>query len=145
MPHFFDSSALAKLFIIEAGSAGVADIFQRSDEVLVSSIALLEVRTAIRRRELEGDLNAATAIQALRRLEAALTQATVLHVCDLPDALVEHVIDTHRSRALDAIQLASAIHLRGSRQPTVFVSADGRLLRSALAEGFVTVDAATLP
>ncbi len=59
-------------------------------------------------------------------------------------SMVEAIIDRHRLRTLDAIQLSSALLAVGGQPQVVFVSADVRLLRAAQSEGLAALDPTTL-
>lgn len=138
--YFLESSAFAKLFVFEHGSEA---LIRRLDEIddshtLISSLASLEVRSAIRRRERAGEIlpsDAKTALLALseeivRIVEQPLSQA-VIDVARL-------VLDSHPLRALDALHLATCIVTRDTLQISdiCFVSSDDALLKAADAEQF---------
>jgi len=112
-----------------------------TEQKAISSLTELEVRSAIRRRERSGDLseeNASIALVALAR------ELTALHVEDITGAVLQAaatVIDDQGLRALDAIQLATALHAKRSPDAAAefqFVGSDERLLRAAEAEGLNT-------
>jgi predicted nucleic acid-binding protein len=112
----------------------------------VSVLALIEVRSAIRRRQRTGDIStvdAELAIAALvnesrRVIEQPITAVVVQHASAL--------VDRQDLRALDSLQLASALVARGSLQENdriQFIASDQKLLSAAKAEGFDVWDPAS--
>lgn len=107
---------------------------------LISSLASIEVHSAVRRRERLGELSpedAAVALAILATETAAMTEQTV------NPPVVEtarRMIDDHALRALDAIQLGSCWVARAASGITdvVFVASDAALLSAAANEGFQT-------
>ena len=121
------------------------DLFDRSEDhaLLVSVLAAVEVRSAIRRRQRAGDLDAtdadlavATLIQETGRIvEHPVTSSTLAEASGL--------IDRHGLRALDSIQLAAALVARTGlpgNDSLRFVASDRRLLDAAKREGFIVWD-----
>jgi predicted nucleic acid-binding protein len=105
----------------------------------ISVLALIEVRSAIRRRQRAGDIStvdADSAVAALigesrRLLEHPVTQVVMEHASAL--------VDRQDLRALDSLQLASALVARNSLQEDDrirFIASDQKLLKAAQAEGF---------
>lgn len=140
--YFADTSALAKRYLAEIGSRWVVSwiIPSANNVIVVSELVFVEMRSLLERRVREKSLSATNA--------AILKSNFLLHYGNeyLPVLLDTHIVeeaarlaDTHPLRALDAIQLASAIHavnLLG--ESMTFVSADKNLLTAATAEGFTT-------
>jgi len=131
--------------VSESGSQNLIDFFTRSEDstLFVSVLAAVEVRSAIRRRQFAGDIdenNAAIAIGTLiqetgRIIEHPITAPVIAEVTGL--------VDRHGLRALDSIQLATALVARGpvsDLQPVTFVASDHKLLKAAELEGFQTWD-----
>ncbi len=139
---FVDTSALAKRYLAEVGSMWTLSWIEPAagNVTFVSELAVVEMRSLLERRVRE---------KALALAGAAVLKADfLLHYSKqyLPVLLDTNIIqaagrltDTHPLRALDAIQIASALHavnLLG--EPMTFVSADKNLLTAASAEGFTT-------
>lgn len=121
------------------------DFFTRGEDstLFVSVLAAVEVRSAIRRRQFAGDIDendAAIAIGTLvqetgRIIEHPITAPVIAEATGL--------VDRHGLRALDSIQLATALVARGpvgDSQPVTFVASDHKLLKAAALEGFQTWD-----
>ena len=116
------------------------------NEKIVTSLTSVEVRSAIRRRQHAGDIpwtDAESAVVALveevrRMVEHPITSV----VLEESSAL----IDRRNLRALDAIQLATALLARKflpDGDSILFVGSDTKLLEAAVAEGFAIWNPAT--
>jgi predicted nucleic acid-binding protein len=116
-------------------------VFTRVEDrrLFVSVLASIEVRSAVRRRQFAGDIDVTDAALVV----AALNQET--------GRIIEHqltanvfaeasgLVDRYSLRALDSLQLATAIVAQqtlADRSPVVFVASDQKLLQVAEAEGF---------
>ena len=138
--YFIESSAFVKLFVAELGSQHMVRLVESSEDAsrMASSLALVEVRSAIRRRQRSGEIREVDADAALSALDSEWRR-----LIDHPvtSAVIGHslaLIDRRYLRALDALQLASAIAARDSMVKHValtFVCSDERLLAAAQAEG----------
>ena len=134
-PLYCDTSALAKLFLPEAGSSDLNSQLLGRDDVLVSDLALTEVASALARRARGGDLPAAIARRIYRKILATVAEGAFRRV-DL-------LASTHREaerlllanetavlRAADALHLALAL---GAGAGTL-LTYDRALTRGALAQ-----------
>lgn len=141
---FFDTSALAKRYLNEVGSAWVRAVLDpvAGHAIILNELTTVEMSSLLARRTREGSLPAETA--------AALVAGFLLHADTeyLVLPLDATVLTTARAlvgrfplRTLDAIQFASALMARSTlREPITFVSSDTHLLAAAAAEGFATED-----
>ena len=143
---FLDSSALAKRYVSEPGSAWIQAIAtsEAHNQIVIARIAWVEVLSALARRQREVSLPSADVLQAIRSFRYDLdTQYQVVEMSrQLVDAAGELVLG-HPLRAYDAVQLASALQIHAALSlaaaaPLVFVSADDRLITAAQAEGIST-------
>ena len=141
---FVDTSALAKRYVTEVGSAWVRSVLQleAGNVVIVSTVTTVELSSLLARRVREGTLPAANAV--------LLENAFLLHVEReyLVAPLDTRVLTQARAlvgiyplRTLDAIQLASA-QIAGAilSEPITFVGSDRNLLAAARAESLLTED-----
>jgi uncharacterized protein len=141
---FADTSALVKRYVPETGSTWVESWFAPASGTIVaiSELAILEILSALARRYREGSIPAAVFAQL--QIDVRFHARWVYLVIPLEGTIIAAAGDLilrHPLRSLDAIHLASAqigAQLLGAT-PT-FVSADGRLLAAATAEGFPTDD-----
>jgi uncharacterized protein len=144
---YLDTSALVKFYVREPGTETLVRLAKREHSHRFVTLALAEVefRSAVRRRERLGDLEANVAKELVERFEGHL-EARFLRqpineaVLDTAKAL----IDTYPLRAYDAVQLGGCLILRaaaGTDQP-VFVCADRGLLEIASRLRLSTLDPA---
>lgn len=138
MIEFFDTSALVKHYVREPGSAAVRVALRRRVPV-VARIAHTELASAIARLHREGALDLRRRDALLARIESDFGTFDVVELRAAVSRSAAELVCRHPLRALDALQLASALALG---RPTVrFWCADERLAAAARAEGL----RATLP
>ncbi len=141
MTHYFlESSAFAKLFVFEQGSNPLIQLLASvgDPQKMVSALASLEVRSAIRRRQREGDILPADADRAISALEAELLRIVEQPIGAAVTDIAKLVLDAHELRAMDALHLATCIAVRDTLRISdiCFVSADDALLKAARTEQF---------
>ncbi|HEV7217569.1 MAG: type II toxin-antitoxin system VapC family toxin [Terriglobales bacterium] len=136
--YYLDTSALVKLYVREPGTEQVLRLANaKGNQLAILTLAQVEIRSALRRRERAGEIASSIVIQLLERfqrhLEAVfLRQLVTEAMFDMACALV----DSHGLFTFDAVQLAGYLSLKtssGANVPT-FVSADRQLLQAAEAE-----------
>ena len=141
---YLDTSALIKLYVQEDGTARVEALTVDRDDtrVIVLDITLVESRSAVRRREREGDISTADADRILKQIEDDAAAFFLLQPST--SAVMEEaarLIDRHPLQAYDALQLAGCLvvghHAPG---PLTFVCADARLCQAAILEGVTTLN-----
>lgn len=148
--YFFDASAVVKLYVVEAGSRDVRDMLRsavveppssrvfRCDMSLPETVsALLQIErspTHARRGLSRGALR-----MLLPRVRADLTAQSPMDVLRASDCmhLAANLVERHRLRPADAVQLAAALQLRAALPEAEihFVSSDIEQGRAAEAEG----------
>jgi predicted nucleic acid-binding protein len=144
--YFFDSSALAKVFLAETGTEWMREVISTTENRFIASITGVEVVSAIARRQRTGGLSdnaAAMAISTFRQdysqgyLQVEVSDSIVIAAMDLAE--------TYGLRGYDAVQLAAAIEVN-VRAATIgltavtLVSADSKLNGAAVAEGLQVED-----
>ena len=144
MPSFYlDTSALVKLYIQEQGTAQVLELAQNLDhnQIIILDIALLESRSAVRRRERQNDISSLDASRSLTQLEEdAFSLYLVQPATPVVIQEASRLIDNHPLRAYDALQLAGCLVVRNRvTPPLTFVCADVRLCETAAFEGLPTL------
>ena len=108
----------------------------RTDRVATSRVSVIEVTSALARRQREGAFSAAARDRAVKRLNADLAACILVELSpelsvEAQDLLLRHVL-----RSGDAIQLASCLYLqREIAQRIAFAAFDDRLNQAARAEG----------
>jgi predicted nucleic acid-binding protein len=141
--YFFDSSALVKRHVKEAGSGWVRSLtrVQSGHTLYIARVTAVEITSAITRRQRGGHLSSAQAGAMFGHFRRHLAQR--YSILELTPALVDEamrLVRAHGLRAYDAVQLASAlqvdrIYRAGSLGPITLVSADQSLNDAATAEG----------
>lgn len=129
---FCDTSALLKLYIVEAGSDALRAKMIEAEAVAVCRIAWAEAYAALSRRAREVTEDAETIGHAKAALATDWPHYVILEI-DQP--LVERAgeyADTFALRGYDSIQLAAAFETgRISQSPIVFACFDSRLNKAA--------------
>ena len=135
MRILFDSSAFAKRYLAENGSAEVLEWCEKAEELAISSITIPEIFSALNRLCREGNL---TSTQYQTAKDDLLADVVDVAICDL-DAQVVHkaiqCLERSALRGMDAIHVACAMTLSVDR----FITADKRQHDAAQLAGLSTV------
>jgi predicted nucleic acid-binding protein len=143
--RYFDTSALVKQYLQEAGSKTVLELLKTGDKVYTASLTYAETHAAFSRRTREGRLTRETTRRLALRFDRDWESYDIVLMSDDVLTLARQLLYRHPLRSADAIQLASAL-LLARTAPTdrwAFVCADRRLCDAAEAEGFHPIDAAS--
>lgn len=135
MRVYFDSSAFAKRYIAESGTAEVLAWCERASELTLSIIAIPELISAFCRLQREGRLTRAQYQEIKNALMADIADALIL---DTTPEVIQHAVkalEANPLRGMDAIHLGAAIACAAD----VFVSADARQCHAAEALGLKAV------
>jgi predicted nucleic acid-binding protein len=127
---FLDSSALAKRYVKEPGSARVDEILLSASSLAISMMCLPEVVSALCRRRRERQLSAAQYRKAKEALLEDLQDASIVNVTDPVVARAVELLERWPLRSSDSLHVASAAEWGAD----LFVSADGR--QCAVARGY---------
>jgi uncharacterized protein len=138
--YFLESSAFAKLFVRKKGSEPLVQLLEQVQDSrkLVSSLASLEVRSAIRRRQRASEIPPSDVSGILIALEEEILLIVEKPISSAVIDAARRIVDIHSLRTLDALHLATCIVARDTLQVSdiCFVSADDALLQAAEAEQF---------
>jgi predicted nucleic acid-binding protein len=144
--HFFDTSALVKRYHVESGTPQVQAILATPDsESFVSRLAVVEMLSGFAGKVRTGVLSSTDYANLRRRFLADVRKRVVrpLRVLNAHYQLAGDLIGKHamsrQFRALDAIQLAVALHFHRSFPLDHFVCADQRLCDVARLEGLTVI------
>jgi hypothetical protein len=135
MRVYFDSSAFAKRYVVEAGTVEVLAWCDRATELAFSVIAVPELVSAFRRLRREGRLTEGQYLQLKGDLMADIVDAVI---CDTPPQVVQKaiaVLEAHPVRAMDAIHIGAALVCAAD----AFISADVRQCAAARLLGLQVV------
>ena len=146
--YFFDTSALVKRHVIEAGSPWVKSLVRAkaAHTLYIARITAIEVTSAITRRQRAGSLSAAQGGAILGHFRRHLTQRYVIVEVAAPLLAAGMLLARSRGlRTYDAVQLAAALEVHRDHQNAgigaiTLVSADQELNAAALAEGLIVED-----
>ena len=143
--YYVDSSALVKRYVNEVGSVWVQNITapRANNQILTSEITLLEVTSALFRKERDGEITVVDRNDALSDFWLDCSNRYVIIQLDRR-ILIEAIqlFYHHPLRAYDAVQFATAITsnqtlIANSMPVLTFVCADRRLCNFAAIEGLV--------
>lgn len=136
MNHYFDTSAIVKLYLEERGSDLLREVLAGGDPLVTSALAYVETRAAFARQHREGRLTKADVRGVVEDLEDDWGEWVRL---DLTDGVARRggaLAERHALRGADAVHLASAItYGEAATDPVTFWSDDLRLVRAARREG----------
>ena len=105
--YYLETSALVKLYVRESGTERVLALANRTTENRLAILALTQVefRSAVRRRERNGEIPPLVAIQLLKAFKRHVEQRFVSQVInDFVLDIASALVDRHALRAYDAIQ-----------------------------------------
>ena len=144
--YFLDTSALVKLYVQEPGTDQLLHLIsdQPENRFAVLAISVVEVRSAIRRRQRAGDIEASLANAVLESLQRHMESRFLRQAVN--DTVIDtalEMIDRYALRAYDAVQLAGCLVIRGAAaEAFTFVCSDHRLLEAARSEQLRVLDPA---
>ncbi len=145
--YYFDTSALLKRYVNEAGSAWVRTTFEELEtDVVVSQLTLVEAVAALARRAKGGAFRPGDGARVMQQVEVDFRQRFL--VIEVNSQLIDKAVELAKQRALrgyDALQLATALTVRSLVAPMeiMFVAADAELTVAAALEGLPSIDPAT--
>ncbi len=145
---FLDSSAVAKRYVAEAGSAWTVSLSDTGSGNIcwLAAVTRVEVVAALYRRHRLGHIGIVdTQRAAATFLHEFAVAFRVLTVDAVVLDLAVRLTGTHPLRAYDSIQLSAALRLRAEYElaglpPPVFVSSDQTLNQAAGAAGLIVED-----
>lgn len=124
---YFDTSALIKRYVREAGSAQVVALLRRHD-LLSSAITPVEIMSAVGRRRRNRELSEAAFTATVNRVRSERVHWELIEVGETVLSRAEEIVQgSVPMRSLDAVHIASLMAFQsasGIRSP--FVTSDGR-------------------
>jgi uncharacterized protein len=130
--YYFDTSALLKRYLLEAGQSTVFDLLEsQGGRVIASELVLPELSSAFRRAANAKRITMEKAHQLLGRAREDLDALSVARLDSLIITRAVHLAMQRDLRALDAIHLATALEI----ECTHIVSSDFDLLGASKREG----------
>ncbi|MBL8156050.1 MAG: type II toxin-antitoxin system VapC family toxin [Anaerolineae bacterium] len=142
MAHFYlDTSALAKRYLVETGSAWVREITESAsgNTIVVCDLTTVEFSSLLARRQREGEITPINATILQTRFLADMEREYLS--LSIEAKIIERacrLVAEYPLRTLDAIQLASALEVAQFLDDSIcFVAADVRLLNAAQSSGML--------
>jgi predicted nucleic acid-binding protein len=127
-----DTSSLVKLYVVEADSAEIRAKVNRASAVASSTVAYVELRATLSRARRERRLTPLAYRAARDQFEVDWSAMVAIELSGAIRSAAADLVERHALRALDAIHLASFVHLLQSTTDDVeFSSFDDRLTRAA--------------
>lgn len=144
--YFLDTSALVKLYVQEPGTDRLLSLISDRPEnrFAVLAISVVEIRSAIRRRQRAGDIEIEAATAILENVQSHLETRFIRQAVNetVIDTALE-MIDRYTLRAHDAVQLAGCLVLCAiTAEAFTFICSDHRLLEAARSEQLQVLDPA---
>ncbi|HYB91647.1 MAG TPA: type II toxin-antitoxin system VapC family toxin [Candidatus Binataceae bacterium] len=140
--RFWDSSALAPLFLIETSSQQVRAWYRTDPDVLVWWLSRVELFSAIARRRREDQVSPEPYRAARAQILRVWDEWSVVDAYEAVAREAERTIELYPLRAADALQLGAAlVAADGDPGSLEFVTLDRRLADAASREGFPTLGA----
>lgn len=125
MNYYYDTSALIKNYIDEAGSECVSNLLDQSDIVFVSEITLIECFSTLKRILLENLITQKDYDFVKDEIKKDFKYFTILDIeTAIPEC--ERLIDQYQLKTLDSIQLSSALNIESRLDG--FVCCDKKLI-----------------
>lgn len=139
--NYFDTSALIKLFVTEAGSPVVQALAAGESSVATSKVTYVEVHAALARKRREGYLADSKYALVTRQFDRDWLGYFKVDVKDEILLAARDLVRRYPLRGYDAVHLASALSLKNALgEGFAFAAADERLLRASRAEGLRAID-----
>jgi len=139
---FIDTSAVAKRYLLEAGSTWVRSWIEpgAGHVIVIADLTPVEMFSVLARKRRENTLSASDLTIAQTDFLGHVEREYLSVSLDAPLLTQARIlVNLYPLRALDATQLAAALRFTTMLgEPITFVSADNNLLAAAAAEGFAT-------
>lgn len=129
-----DSSAFAKIYVIEDGSEAVGRLLGNASRLGVCIILPAEILSGMNRRRRENILSERDYRKIKDRLAADVEDATVLQLTPEVMACAFRLLETNTLRAMDALHVACALQWKAD----FFATADRRQLAAAKNAGLLS-------
>lgn len=112
MNVYFETSALVKLFLEEAGAEEARDLWDEADLVTVALIAYPEARSALASSQRDRRISGGELETAKRKLNRLWTQTQVVDFDESVAVSAGDAAETFGLRGYDAVHLATALTLQ---------------------------------
>jgi predicted nucleic acid-binding protein len=131
---FFESSAFAKRYIDEKGSALVDEVCHNTDELALCVICVPEILSALNRRVREKSISPSDYNVVKTHLVDDVRDAVIVNLTNDVVSLSISILEQNSIRAMDALHVASAFAWGAD----LFVSSDKNQAKAARKQGLIT-------
>jgi len=139
--NYFDTSALIKAFLVEAGTHTAKQLLLRGGVAATATITYAEMYSGFTRKKREGGLSQSQYLAVCKEFEAYWPSCVQVELMKDLLTRARDLMQRHPLRAFDAIHLASALSVKKDLgESLTFIAADARLLQAAEAEDVITVN-----
>jgi len=136
--RFWDTSAIIPLVIAEPGTSRAKIWFRQDSEIIVWTLTRVELLSAIARRRREEPKSSPLLAAARRDLLRAWDRWSEVTAIEAVRRLAERLVETHKLRAADALQLGAALVAAESDPGGLeFVTFDRNLAEPLTVKGFL--------
>lgn len=141
---FFDTSALVKRYADERGTETVDRLIENHDDtVVITSLSVIEVTSAFRRKYNRGEITDTQRDSLLVAFfEESTDEYTIIPVTETVFEIAFDLVLEDDLRTLDALQLGAAIELTTPDLDVTFVCADEKLVDVAEGRDLDTINPA---
>jgi predicted nucleic acid-binding protein len=139
MTLYAESSAVLRWLFSEARAEEIDALLRAADKVVCSRLTLIEVRRVVRRMVAGGQLDEGAAAGVFDAFALAVARWAVLDLTREVADRAEDRFPIEPIRTLDALHLASAIHLRHAVADLQLLSTDDRIRSNGVRLGFEIV------
>jgi predicted nucleic acid-binding protein len=138
MNLFFDSSALLKRYLDEAGSISTQQLFESADRVFVSAITHIECVSSFQRLLHQKFIGEKDYKRLQTEINFDFPFFEAVQFNEEVKSYALKIVEKYPLKALDTIQLASLLQV--ANEIDSFVVCDQKLKKIAVKEGFHIVD-----
>jgi predicted nucleic acid-binding protein len=135
---FFDTSALIKRYISEAGSNKVDELFEIAENIIVSPVTKIETHSTIKRLLTTNLISEEDYKTVKSNLDTDFKYFTVVSLNEKIEKEAIKLIEKYQLKTLDSIQLASVIYRK--IDISGFIVSDVKLKNAAEAENIEVID-----
>ena len=138
---YFDSSALVKKYVQEAGSEKVFDLIARAGMPVTAKLAYPEILAGLGRKRREKGIGEKDFKAAVETFESDWAAFLVIEFQDELLPVIKQLSLQYALKGADLVHLASAVWFkRASREKIQFVASDLQLLKAAKSEKIEVVN-----
>ncbi len=135
---FFDTSALIKRYISETGSNKVDELFEISENIIVSPVTKIEVYSSLKRLLVTNLISDEDYETVKSNIDYDFRYFTVVSLNEKVEKEAIKLIERYQLKALDSIQLASCLYRKADIRD--FIVSDVKLKNAAEAENIEVID-----